>query len=78
MQADVMTAQAAPGHVLALANSLSVDSATMRIWLIRALTVLLIIVGIALTFVIFGALGFAVYGLPASSFRRRPAVARAA
>jgi hypothetical protein len=40
--------------------------------------VLLILAGVVMTFYILGTLGFAVYGLPRASFRRRATLARAA
>jgi hypothetical protein len=48
----------------------TIDRALLRLWLVRALTVLVLLVGVALTFYILGTLGLAAYGLPRSSFRR--------
>ena len=50
-------------------NSLP-DRQTVRLWVVRLLTVVLILAGLVMTFHIFATLGFAVYGLPRSSFRR--------
>jgi hypothetical protein len=50
-------------------NSLP-DRETVRMWFVRLLTVALILAGLVMTFHIFATLGFAVYGLPRSSFRR--------
>jgi hypothetical protein len=48
----------------------TIDRELLRLWLVRLLTVVVILIGVALTFYILGTLGFAVYGLPRSSFRR--------
>ena len=57
----------------------AIDRELLRLWLVRLLTVLVILVGVVLTFYILGTVGFAVYGLPRSSFRRSSAaVAEAA
>ena len=48
----------------------TIDRELLRLWLVRVLTAAVILVGVVLTFYIFGALGFAVYGLPRSSFCR--------
>jgi len=48
----------------------TIDRELLRLWLVRLLTVAVILIGVALTFYILGTLGFAVYGLPRSSFRR--------
>lgn len=48
----------------------TIDRELLRLWLARLLTVAVVLIGVVLTFYIFGALGFAVYGLPRSSFRR--------
>ena len=50
-------------------NSLP-DRQTVRLWVVRLLTVVLILAGLVMTFHIFATLGFAVYGLPRNSFRR--------
>ena len=75
MQASVMTAETMSADALALSRTPSVDGELLRLWLVRALTVLVILVGVVLTFYIIGTLGLAVYGLPRASFRRRDAVA---
>ena len=46
------------------------DRERLRLWVVRLLTVLLILAGLVMTFHILATLGFAVYGLPRSSFRR--------
>ena len=46
------------------------DGDRLRLWVVRLLTVLLILAGLVMTFHIVATLGFAVYGLPRSSFRR--------
>jgi hypothetical protein len=48
----------------------TIDRELLRLWLARLLTVAVILIGVVLTFYILGTLGFAVYGLPRSSFRR--------
>ena len=48
----------------------TIDRELLRLWLVRLLTVAVILIGVVLTFYILGTLGFAVYGLPRSSFRR--------
>ena len=48
----------------------TIDRELLRLWLVRLLTAVVILIGVALTFYILGTLGFAVYGLPRSSFRR--------
>jgi hypothetical protein len=48
----------------------TIDRELLRLWLVRLLTAAVILVGVVLTFYIFSTLGFAVYGLPRSSFRR--------
>ena len=48
----------------------TIDRELLRLWLVRLLTVVVILIGVVLTFYILGTLGFAVYGLPRSSFRR--------
>jgi hypothetical protein len=58
---------------LALPEMPTITRELLRVWLVRALTVLVILVGVVMTFYILGTLGFAVYGLPRSSFRRSAA-----
>ncbi len=58
---------------LVLPRMPTIDRELLRRWLVRALTVVVILVGVVLTFYILGAVGFAVYGLPRSSFRRSAA-----
>jgi hypothetical protein len=60
------------GPVIAAPTPLTplLDRDAVRFWVVRLLTVVLILVGLVLTFHIFATLGFAVYGLPRSSFRR--------
>ena len=53
----------------------TIDGQLLRLWLVRLLTVALILVGVVMTFYILGTLGFAVYGLPRSSFRLSAAAA---
>jgi hypothetical protein len=48
----------------------TIDRELLRLWLVRLLTAAVILVGVVLTFYIFDTLGFAVYWLPRSSFRR--------
>ena len=48
----------------------TIDRELLSLWLVRLLTVAVVLIGVVLTFYILGALGFAVYGLPRSSFRR--------
>jgi hypothetical protein len=48
----------------------TIDRELLRLWLVRLLTVAVVLIGVVLTFYILGTLGFAVYGLPRSSFRR--------
>jgi hypothetical protein len=71
MQANVITA-ATPADAL-LAGASAIDAEMLRLWLVRALTVLLILAGVVMTFYILGTLGFAIYGLPQASFNRRAA-----
>jgi hypothetical protein len=78
MQADVTTIGTNSADLLALSGTSSFDREWLRLWLVRILTALLIITGVVLTLYIVGALGFAVYGLPQGSFRRRAALADAA
>ena len=70
MRTGGMTANA-----LALPRMPTIDRELLRLWLVRLLTVAVILVGVVLTFYILGTLGFAVYGLPRSSFRRSAAAA---
>jgi hypothetical protein len=78
MQANVITADTLTADTLGFASTPSVDIELLKLWLVRVLTVLLILIGVVLTFYIMGTLGFAVYGLPRASFRRRAAIANAA
>jgi hypothetical protein len=73
MDAHVMIAEPA-ADVLALNASHGLDREALRTGIVRLLTVLLILVGLVMTFKIFTILGFAVYGLPRASFQRRPEV----
>lgn len=78
MQADAVTAQPITLGSIVLPGAPALDHEMLRLWLIRALTIVVILIGVVLTFYILGTLGFAVYGLPRASFQRRPAMAPAA
>ena len=78
MQANVITADTIAADTLGLSGTSSVDTELLKLWVVRVLTVLLILTGVVLTFYIMGTLGFAVYGLPRASFRRRASLANAA
>ena len=70
MMTGGMTADA-----FALSRLPTIDRQLLRLWLVRLLTVVLIIVGVVMTFYILGTVGLAVYGLPRGSFRRSAAPA---
>ena len=78
MDAQMLTADAVAADALMLGESSPVDRELVKTWLVRLLTVLIILTGVVLTFYILGALGFVVYGLPRNSFRRHDALQRAA
>src|SRR5918993_1772974 len=71
-EANAMIAQMMTGGMTADALVLprlpSIDREVLRLWLTRLLMVAVVLIGVVLTFYILGALGFAVYGLPRSSF----------
>ena len=78
MNAQMLTADAVTADALMLGESSPVDRELLKTWLVRLLTVLMIVTGVVLTFYILGALGFVVYGLPRNSFRSHDALQRAA
>lgn len=78
MDAQMITADAVTADALMLGEPASIDRELLKTWLVRLLTVLLILTGVVLTFYIIGAMGLVVYGLPRNSFRSRDALPRAA
>src|SRR5918994_1059497 len=65
-EANAMIAQMMTGGMTADALVLprlpTIDRQLLRLWLVRLLTVALIVLGVVMTFYILGTLGFAVYG----------------
>jgi len=78
MQTDVATAELTAADAVAFAAPPAFNRDLLLWWVLRALTVLLILAGLVMTFHILATVGFAVYGLPRSAFRRREAAAHAA
>jgi hypothetical protein len=70
-----MTTGGMTADALVVPRMPTINRELLRLWLVRLLTVVLILIGVVMTFYILGTLGFAVYGLPRSSFRRSAAAA---